>query len=47
LPLLISLCTFSEEFAEETWFPGVIGMALAAVLLCHALQGDFDVLTTP
>jgi hypothetical protein len=44
---LISLCAFSEEFAEETGLLGVIGMALTAILLCHTFQGDFDVLATP
>jgi hypothetical protein len=44
---LIPLCAFSEEFTEEARLLGVIGMALASVLLCHAFQGDFDVLATP
>jgi hypothetical protein len=44
---LITLCAFSEEFAEETRLFGVIGVALAAILLCHTFQGDFDVLPTP
>jgi hypothetical protein len=44
---MVSLCAFSEEFAEETRLLGVIGMALAAILLCYTFKSDLDVLATP
>jgi hypothetical protein len=44
---LLSLSAFSEEFAEEARLLGVIGMALATILLSDTLEGGFDVLTTP
>jgi len=44
---LLSLSAFSEEFAEEARLLGVIGMALATILLCDTFESGFDVLTTP
>jgi len=45
VPLLL-LSLFAKQLTEKTNFYGVILVTLAAVSLCDAFEGDFDVIAT-
>jgi hypothetical protein len=40
------LALFAENFAEEARLFGVVGMTLAAILLCYSFERNFNVLAT-
>jgi len=42
----VGLALFAKDFAQKARLLGVVGMALATILLCNPFKGNFNVLAT-